>query len=419
MINLAPLAMMSAAAFWRDKVKLSPGQFARLADEAKTRAFAVSGIAKGEELSSVYAAIQRAIESGTSFGDFKKDCGAIFEKRGWTGEKAWRVDNIFRTNIQTAYNVGRYQEMKDAASERPYWQYRAVNDSRTRPAHAALHGKVFPADHPFWDTWYPPNGYRCRCGVVTLSAREVERDGLKVEDRDLTGRLVEPVDPRTGARMPARPLMPDPGFSSNPGKTVWGGVVDNASKSATWKTVPGLKTASDYRRPTLGNVRPADIADIDESAFLPAGKDDDFYKNEFSKRYGDEKVVKDALGDPAILSLRTFLVDKSPGVPEQWKFGKQGHGMSIPLMAGMLKDPFEIWLTPQRDEAGRIRLAKRYIGAWKTADRKRIAGLAVFEVAGGVFQGVTNFVPLQGKADAPDLKYVDGQRRGLLLFKKG
>ena len=31
-------------------------------------------------------------------------------------------------------------------------------------AHRALDGKCFPVDHPFWHTWFPPNGHRCRCG---------------------------------------------------------------------------------------------------------------------------------------------------------------------------------------------------------------------------------------------------------------
>jgi SPP1 gp7 family putative phage head morphogenesis protein len=336
MIDLQPLPMAEAQEFWRDKLHLSPGHFARIADEAKTRAFAVSGIAKGDELTTVFQAMQKAIDQGTTLEDFKRDCAAIFEKRGWVGQRAWRIDNIFRTNIQTAYSVGRYRQMMEVADSRPYWLYSAVNDSRTRPTHRALHGKVFRFDHPFWRTWYPPNGFRCRCGVVTLSQSEMERDRLTAETADPTGKLIEPIDPRTGNKMPARLLMPDPGFSSNPGKSVWGGVVDAADKPVQWDPMPGLKTAGDYRRKSLTNVKPGDIADLDETALLPAGKDDAFYKAEFLKRYGKEKVVRDVLGEPVILSLRAFLADKTPGAKELWKFDKLGHGTSIPLAEEML-----------------------------------------------------------------------------------
>jgi len=82
---------------------------------------------------------------------------------------------------------------------------------------------------------------------------------------------------------------------------------------------------------------------------LPSGKGDDFYKAEFIRRYGEEKVVKDVLNEPAILSLRSYLVDKTPGAKEAWKFGKAGHGESIPMVEDMLLDPYEVWLTPQND----------------------------------------------------------------------
>ena len=420
MIDLQPLPMAEAQQFWKDKLPLSPGQFSRLSDEAKTRAFAVSGIAKGDELTTVFQALQKAIDQGTTLDDFKRDCAQIFAKRGWVGMRAWRVDNIFRTNIQTAYNVGRYRQMMEVADARPFWQYSAINDSRTRPTHAALNGKVFPFDHPFWKTWYPPNGFRCRCGVVTLSAREMRRDGLQVETDDPTGKLIEPIDPKTGAKMIARPLMPDPSFASNPGETAWGGIVDAADRPGNWKELPRLKTAGDYRRKALTNVKPGEIADLNETAMLPAGKGDDFYKAEFLKLYGEEKVVKDVLGEPAILSLRAFLADKTPGAPEKWKFGKLGHGTSIPLMEEMLLTPYEVWLTPQRNEAGQIRLVKKYIGFWKTADRERIGGLGVYEVVDGVFQGVTNFTPLKKKTGMPSLSYVEDQRVGILLYgRKG
>jgi len=417
MIDLKPLPMKEAQQFWRDKVPMSPGQFVRLSDEAKTRAFAVSGIVKGSELTTVFDAIQRAIDDGTTLADFKADCEAIFAKRGWVGQRAWRIDNIFRTNIQTAYNVGRYRQMQEVKAARPYWQYSAVNDSRTRPTHRALHGKVFPADHPFWNTWYPPNGFRCRCGVVTLSKEDVASESLTVESADPTGKLIEPIDPGTGNRMPARPLMPDQGFAFNPGKAVWSGVVDSADQPGKWNALSDLKKAGDYRRQNLANVRPSDIADLDEKALLPSGKGDAFYKAEFLRRYGEEKVVQDVLGEPAILSLRAFLIDKTPGAPEKWKFSKAGHGVSIPIMEEILLAPYEIWLVPQRNESGQVRLVKRYIAFWKTADKKRIGGLGVYEVVDGVFQGVTNFIPL-AKGE-PHLDYVERQRQGVLLYGKG
>ena len=109
----------------------------------------------------------------------------VLEEKGYEGITPFQADNIFRTNIQTAYNVGHYEQMTDPGvmKLRPFWQYDAVNDAHTRPSHLAMDGKVFPADHPVWNTWFPPNGFRCRCTVRTLSKRQVEARELTVEDK--------------------------------------------------------------------------------------------------------------------------------------------------------------------------------------------------------------------------------------------
>lgn len=225
-VTLDPLPMKEASVFWKDKVLVGPKDFTRLSKEAKIRAFAVSGIAKGDELTTVYRALQRAIEDGISFGDFKKQCRGIFERRGWTGKRSWRVQNIFRTNIQTAYNAGQYKRQKEMADTFPYLQYSAINDRRTRPTHKAMDDKVFPVDHPFWDKWYPPNGFRCRCTTLSLTERQVKRMGLQVESKDPTNTPVEIADPVTGAKLHVQQLLPDPGFGYHPGKLVWGGILD-------------------------------------------------------------------------------------------------------------------------------------------------------------------------------------------------
>lgn len=249
--------------------------------------------------------------------------------------------------------------------------------------------------------------------MITLSERQEKKRGLKVETQDVTGKLIEPIDPKTGNMVPARPLIPDPGFSYHPGKSVYGEIVDSSLKSGLPKPLPNMKKAKDYRRKALANVRAADIPDIDESMMLPGNKTTEFYRSEFIKRYGEEKVVKDVLGEPVILSLRAFRDRKN----DAWKFHRRGHGESIPLFEDMVTQPYEVWLTPQREKSGAIRLSKRYVCLWKTGDKKRIGGMAIFEVIGGVYQGITSFVPLR-KDNTPDLDYLDRQRLGLLLYPK-
>ncbi len=253
-LQFEPKPFNEALKYWDSKVQLSPSQYARLTDEAKVRAFAVAGMAKGDELNTIYQAMRKQMESGVSFADFKKDIAAVIDKRGFTGAKARRIETIFRTNLQTAYQVGRYQQMAENASNRPYWMYDAVMDGSTRPTHAAQHGKVFRHDHQFWNTWYPPNGFRCRCSVRTLSERQLKARGLTAESVDPTNKLIEPVDPVTGVKLPARHMLPDNGFAINAGKTYWAQTVALVSdRLEQWPAEIAREAIKDFNRDALAH----------------------------------------------------------------------------------------------------------------------------------------------------------------------
>ena len=47
-------------------------------------------------------------------------------------------------------------------------QYRTANDSHVREEHALLNDTTLPPSDPFWDKYYPPNGWNCRCTVVQV-----------------------------------------------------------------------------------------------------------------------------------------------------------------------------------------------------------------------------------------------------------
>jgi SPP1 gp7 family putative phage head morphogenesis protein len=121
-----------------------------------------------------------------------------------------------RNNQQTAYSAGRYAKMQDVKKARPYWQFVTVGDDRVRPSHAILDGRVFEADHEFWAENYPPNGHKCRCGVRTLSARQVEQEGLEVET-EMPGDGMY-TDPKTGMEYHVARPGADKGWRDNPGR---------------------------------------------------------------------------------------------------------------------------------------------------------------------------------------------------------
>jgi hypothetical protein len=63
--------------------------------------------------------------------------------------------------------------------------YDAVNDTRTRPAHRAMDSIIKPVGDPFWKAHYPPNGYRCRCSVISLTESQAKKRGGVTADDDV------------------------------------------------------------------------------------------------------------------------------------------------------------------------------------------------------------------------------------------
>lgn len=59
-------------------------------------------------------------------------------------------------------------EQFEADGDRYNLQYRTQHDDKVRPEHAALDGVTLPPSDPFWETYYPPNGWNCRCTVAQV-----------------------------------------------------------------------------------------------------------------------------------------------------------------------------------------------------------------------------------------------------------
>ena len=86
------------------------------------------------------------------------------------------IDRTYNRNyLQAEYNfagasaemAARWEDfLKD--EDEYYLQYRTAGDDLVRPEHAALHGVTLPMKDSFWNTYYPPNGWNCRCTVVQV-----------------------------------------------------------------------------------------------------------------------------------------------------------------------------------------------------------------------------------------------------------
>lgn len=86
------------------------------------------------------------------------------------------VESI-KANYNQNYLEAEYQFAVSSAQSAGNWanvsndydlQYRTAGDDRVRDSHDKLRDTTLPADDAFWLSYYPPNGWRCRCHAVQV-----------------------------------------------------------------------------------------------------------------------------------------------------------------------------------------------------------------------------------------------------------
>lgn len=422
MISVDALKPEAALKYWSGKVPVSKSEFDHLNDQARAKAFTVSGLSKLDQVTAVQQALAKVMDEGGTLVDFKAQISDIIKAQGWTGKKAHRVDNIFRTNLQTAYMAGRYEQMQKTTRLRPYWRYLAVEDKRTRPSHTALDGKVYPADHDFWNSFYPPNGFRCRCTVQSLSERQVKKAGYQIETEMPGTTMVRLPD---GSEINVNP-MPDKGWSRNVGKDWLAGLepseVDGKLKTLSDQALcsSGQFAKGDSCRPPLTDLDSKHILEVAPEDILDAKLSKDEHVLAFLKEFGlsklDDQKVLNVHGYPLVVSRGLFL-DKSTG---EYKNTWQDKGPYMKLLARTIQNPYEVWWVPV--EAGphkTVRYSLRLIRAFRLPGSKQIAGYSSFSLIGREWLAATTFAPKANRSEAAILKYLESQRAGVLVYREG
>lgn len=79
------------------------------------------------------------------------------------------LESEYEFAVGSAQMAGKWSGFSDDET-RYYLQYRTANDGKVRDEHKALHNITLPKSDPFWDSYYAPNGWRCRCNVVEVLA---------------------------------------------------------------------------------------------------------------------------------------------------------------------------------------------------------------------------------------------------------
>lgn len=352
--------------------------------EAQAKAFTVAKAMREDILWAIRAELDSALANGTTLRDFQNALTPRLQTLGWWGKQIIvdgegnaqvahlgsprRLETIFRTNLQTAYMAGRYREMMDNVQFRPWWQYVAIMDDRTRPSHAALNGRVFRYDDPIWRYYYPPNGFNCRCRVRALSDRDLKNRDIQPSSSEQYLGETWAVDKKTGftervatLKLPGmdRTFSPDLGWNYNPGETwvLWdrAGAAEDALPGASGggivRLAPGQPTWRAFGRPDLRDV-PANLR-VPAPGLLEPGLDAagalDILKAAVGIADGvTTRIVKTPVENVALREeLLAHLVEKRHDQRERY----------ADYILPTLQDPFEVYLVQYEDG-----YRKRYIG---------------------------------------------------------
>lgn len=178
---------------------LAPGYLAVQDAYARGYVFAVAKSTEAHLTERLQKAVADALASGA---DLAKSSKIIEDIGPWTRAYA---DNVYRTNLATAYSGGMIAQARTPNIARVMLAYElsGVNDSAARASHKAAWGLIADTTDPVWQRFTPPLGYQCRCSLSLVSRFELEERGL------LSGQTVRRYEPASFAT-----ASPDPGFGS-------------------------------------------------------------------------------------------------------------------------------------------------------------------------------------------------------------
>ena len=183
-----PLAPAEAMRYFRAKV---PAPWSEIETEESSIAFRVAGLADLDVIDDVLSALRTSLEGGGTFEDFKASVGERIDA-AWGGDVAnpgWRLETIFRTNLQSAYQAGHYAQARAQQDDRPYWLLDVIEDDATSEICSDLDdkigGRAIDADDPIWLEAYPPNHFNCRSSVITLTEEEAREQGILEDPPDV------------------------------------------------------------------------------------------------------------------------------------------------------------------------------------------------------------------------------------------
>lgn len=293
-----------------------------LLNRVQNNIFAFSGAKCFAEMEELRDAVY---ENGKliSKGDFKRKARQI-NARYNTGYLDAERQQVIAAGTQGS----RWMDFEENRETHPYLEYVTANDEHVREEHRRLHGLIYPLDDPFWDSYYPPNGWRCRCTVRKCSEREYNHKMKGYKEREK-------------APMPSS---------------------EDAQKMA------GKVVAKPFRH----NVGKSRIVFEDNHPYFMANAEARALQLSAVRNYG-MKPVKEIYGNPKKLSRYKKEITSEMDYREYWRileshYGKEGGGFILIDRKNNISALFDTELKEKMIQRGRYDYFDEAIDVFKAPD---------------------------------------------------
>jgi SPP1 gp7 family putative phage head morphogenesis protein len=228
-----------------------------------------------------------------SFSEFKKAAFTINQEHtlNWLNAE-------YDTAISSAQMARKWVDIQSNKDTLGLLQFDAIIDSNTSPICKPLDLVIKPVDDPFWNTYYPPNHYRCRSTVKQLRSGKVTPNH-------------EVVHPEKGIPDMFKTNLAKTGMIFPSGHPYWEGVPETVIKEGQSVL---RKDIEKWGKENLRN-RKFETASIGSVDFTGASIEEILHKSHFNKiaknltLYNFEEILKtaelvqispDAKGNPYI-----------------------------------------------------------------------------------------------------------------------
>lgn len=193
-------------------------------------------------------------------------------------------------------------------------QYRTAGDQRVRDSHDKLRDTTLPKSDPFWDSFMPPNGWKCRCTAVEVLPEDYPKSDSK--NAIALGNAATSQIGKDGKNKlaifrfnPGKDKVifpPNHPYNKVAGASVVKEVLGDSSKKDKYKNVEfkkqtGIKNNGVFEKFTTGKQNPQEAVKNEKALKLLANN---------GEHYRMLPVIEDGNKNPDALNLKTKqLVD--------------------------------------------------------------------------------------------------------------